>query len=103
MKTNKGFSLVELIVVIAIMAVLAGVAVPVFNMYIDKANKAADKQLVDDILYAINIGGQSLDSGINVSQASNQGLQIPVGFIVLNNGKDKDGNTLDSVYRKQLE
>ncbi|MBE6543794.1 MAG: prepilin-type N-terminal cleavage/methylation domain-containing protein [Ruminococcaceae bacterium] len=50
MKTNKGFSLVELIVVIAIMAIIAGVAIPVYTTYIDKTNKAADEQLFADIM-----------------------------------------------------
>lgn len=39
---NKGFSLVELIVVIAIMAVLAGVAAPQVIKYIDQSKEAAD-------------------------------------------------------------
>ena len=39
---NKGFSLVELIVVIAIMAVLAGVAAPQVIKYIDQSREAAD-------------------------------------------------------------
>ena len=55
MKSNKGFSLVELIVVIAIMAIIAGVAIPVYSMYIDKANKAADKQLVSDVEKALSL------------------------------------------------
>ena len=40
MKNNSGFSLVELIVVIAIMAFLAGVAVPTYSKYIAKAKDA---------------------------------------------------------------
>ena len=52
---NKGFSLVELIVVIAIMAILVGVAVPVYSSYIEKAQKAADQQLVDEIKHAMEI------------------------------------------------
>jgi|GEM_PF-315698 len=46
---NKGFSLVELIVVIAIMAILVGVAVPVYTGYISKANEAKDIQLLEEI------------------------------------------------------
>ena len=41
-KSREGFTLVELIVVIAILAILAGVAIPVYNGYIKKANTAAD-------------------------------------------------------------
>lgn len=55
MKNNKGFSLVELIVVIAIMAILIGVAVPVYSSYVEKTQKAADIQLVDEIKHALQI------------------------------------------------
>ena len=56
---NKGFSLVELIVVIAIMAILVGVAVPVYSSYIEKTEIAKDKQLVDEVAHAIQIGQAS--------------------------------------------
>lgn len=42
MKSNKGFTLVELIVVIAILAILAGIAIPAYSGYLAKANEAAD-------------------------------------------------------------
>ena len=43
---SAGFTLVELIVVIAILAILAGVAIPVYSGYIKKAERAADEQLL---------------------------------------------------------
>ncbi len=56
MKTNnKGFSLVELIVVIAIMAILAAVAIPTFAGFITKANVAADVSFVSDLTYAAEL------------------------------------------------
>ncbi len=46
---NHGFSLVELIVVIAIMAVLAGVAVPVYSSFVEEAKKKTDNDYVAQV------------------------------------------------------
>ena len=40
--SNRGFSIVELIIVIAIMAVLVGILAPTFVKYVDKARKSKD-------------------------------------------------------------
>ena len=55
MERNSGFSLVELIVVIAIMAILVGVAVPVYTSYVDKAQETVDDQYLSDVVYAAQL------------------------------------------------
>ena len=55
MKNNKGFSLVELIIVIAIMAVLVGVIAPQLIKYIEKSRTSADVQFCDTVHTALLI------------------------------------------------
>ena len=43
LKSRKGFTLIELIVVIAILGILAAILVPSILGYVDQANKSADK------------------------------------------------------------
>lgn len=50
---NKGFSLVELIIVIAIMAILAGAIAPALIRYIDKSRKSNDLSAAKTIKTAV--------------------------------------------------
>ena len=52
-KNNKGFSLVELIVVIAIMAVLVCVLAPQFIKYVERSRQSTDLQNVQELKSAI--------------------------------------------------
>ena len=53
--TNKGFSLVELIIVIAIMAVLVGVLAPQYIKYVEKSRVSADAQQVEEFTGAMTV------------------------------------------------
>ena len=56
-REQAGFTLVELIVVIAILAILGGVAVPAYSGYVEKANKQADISLISEIEHALVLAG----------------------------------------------
>jgi type IV pilus assembly protein PilA len=53
LRNNDGFSLVELIVVIAIMAVLVGVLAPSLTRHVDKTREAKDDQNLDGLAAAM--------------------------------------------------
>lgn len=50
--SNKGFSLVELIIVIAIMAILVGVLAPQYLKYVEKSRHSADADTLDSLYTA---------------------------------------------------
>ena len=62
-KSNKGFSLVELIIVIAIMAVLVAVLAPVYLKYVEQSKVTTDTEIasaVHDAL-AVAIADENID------------------------------------------
>lgn len=52
-KNNKGFSLIELIIAIAILLVLTGLLAPQFMKYIEKSREAKDIQTLDSVYTAV--------------------------------------------------
>ena len=65
-KNNKGFSLVELIVVVAIMAVLLGVLVPTLVRNVEKSKKQKDINNLSEVRNAIQLAMATEDfAGVN--------------------------------------
>lgn len=67
---NKGFSLVELIVVIAIMAVLVGVLAPTLIKNIEKSRESKDAQNIEQLKSAAEVALQNESAYASVVPSS---------------------------------
>lgn len=66
---NKGFSLVELIIVIAIMAILLVVLAPQYLKYVEKSRNSTDLQNAAEFVSAIQIYASDPDSTVSPTAA----------------------------------
>lgn len=69
---NKGFSLVELIIVIAIMAVLVAVLAPQYMRFIERGRAASDRDNVKAVqgaleIYYVDPTGDALENGDTIT------------------------------------
>ena len=64
MKGNAGFSLVELIIVIAIMAALVAILAPQYIKYVEKSRVSADQTQLDEIMKAVKIAAVDPESSV---------------------------------------
>lgn len=67
-KNNKGFSLVELIIVIAIMAILAGALAPALIKYIAKSRRSTDVSNAQTIATAVT-NALSVEAAYDAAEA----------------------------------
>ena len=68
--SKKGFTIVELIIVIAVIAVLAAVLIPTFSNLIQKANVAADQTLIKNLNTAL-----AMDTTVSKHETMTQALE----------------------------
>ena len=101
-KNNKGFTLAELLIVVAIIAVLTAIAIPVFTTQLEKSREATDQANVRSA-YA-NVMAQYLgdaDSGYSMEVTARQtqsGWQGPSGTIVTMVGPSSGTATEGSIH-----
>ena len=101
---NKGFSLVELIIVIAIMAILAGAIAPALIRYIDKSRKSNDVSSGKTIKTAVETAMGTEDA---YEQLTNKGegskIEVEAGgstasCITVSGGSGVTSDTKDEIF-----
>ena len=102
-KKNGGFTLVELIVVIAILAILAGIAIPAYSGYITEANKSSDDAQLVVVEQAIGAacalnGKTAAEATVTMSTAGVTAVAIGDDDITDDFESFYAGNTLNLKY-----
>ncbi len=92
MKNNKGFTLAELLIVVAIIAVLVAIAIPVFTTQLEKSREATDMSNVraayaEVIANYLSNGAKTKTSGEGATVATVKARQVESGWQNTENGK----------------
>jgi type IV pilus assembly protein PilA len=79
MKGDAGFSLVELIIVIAIMAALVAILAPQYLKYVEASRVSADQTQLDEIMKAVKIAAVDPETSVTpgvvtITIAANTGV-----------------------------
>ncbi len=93
LSSNKGFSLIELIVVIAILGVLVGVAAPNLIGYVEKTRTAADTSNQEIVLRAAQayMAENAISATMTTTEfAAFKADKFPGGFPKLQASADKN-------------
>ncbi len=89
-KSNRGFTLVELIIVVAMIAVLIAVIAPQYTMYVERSRQSNDLQVATMIMDAALVA---------ISDPDNE---IPSGSVITIRWRTADGGQNIEVYNNAL-
>lgn len=59
MEKNKGFTLAELLIIVAIIAILVGISIPIFKSQLEKSRRAVDKANARNIEAVLGVAANS--------------------------------------------
>lgn len=93
-KSNAGFTLVELIVVIAILGILTAVLVPQYIQYIEKSRVASDNNMAATLLSEVQTG---------IVQAAESNTAFTAGAITITSSAVTDSGTLGSAVLETID
>ena len=80
-KSNKGFTLVELIIVVAIIAVLSAVVAPQYIKYVERSRQGVDASTLEEVRHAIEVevAIQGATAG-SATIASDGDITVPTAY-----------------------
>ena len=83
---KKGFTLVELVIVIAVIAILAAVLIPTFSSLVKKANLSADQQAVRQMNTALAMAGNPSDIDAAIDALAEAGYNSEKTLVPVSSG-----------------
>ena len=98
---NKGFSLVELIIVIAIMAILVVVLAPQYLKYVEKSRNSTDLQSATEFKDACEIWAADPEAGTGTTTAFAKGDNFTI--TVTANGIDTTAGAIPAAVQSALD
>jgi len=100
MNKNKGFSLVELIVVVAIMAVLVGILAPAYLSYVEKTRRGADEDMAEEVRHSIEVATAEISVYDEVSGGKTYSWTngTPISSVI---SETELKNSMDDVYNNK--
>jgi prepilin-type N-terminal cleavage/methylation domain-containing protein len=101
--SERGFGLVELIVVVAILGILVVIAIPIYGAIQDNALRTAAQEGANNMhnSYMATYASAGADAAARVVQEANLGNEPIVYYVVEGNQRDKGAS--DYRYRQTIE